>query len=194
MVANYSLMPAAILASLAVVVGCSPAESGSPVGASDGEAILNDVNATPVERPLPEPFRNAGIPTDADAALESPHHFELISLQPTQDESENGFHGWQVLGKTIVERSETRRDLVAAFRKGVQENKGIAAGCFQPRHAIRVVRGETTIDFVICFECMNVGVFEGTKRGNGFHTTSSPQPLFDEVLTAADVTLAPKSS
>jgi hypothetical protein len=47
-------------------------------------------------------------------------------------------------------------------------------------------------DFVICFECFQVKAFRSGKGESGFLITDSPAPLFDEVLKAANVTLAEK--
>jgi hypothetical protein len=134
------------------------------------------------------------IPVELQALLEKAEQFELLSLNPNfaQEKPKDGFHGWQVLGKTTVTDAEARKNLVAAFKKGVGENKGIAAACFNPRHGIRVTQDGKTTDFVVCFECAQVQVFAGDNQGKGFLITSSPQPVFDGVLKEANVPLAEK--
>src|SRR5262249_3205646 len=119
---------------------------------------------------------------------------ELLSLSPgrPQQKPKDTFHGWELLGKTTVNDAETRTKLVAAFKKGVDENKGVVAACFNPRHGIRVTHDGRTVDFVICFECFSVQVFAGDKQTKGFLITDSPASAFDSVLKEAKVPLAPK--
>jgi hypothetical protein len=130
------------------------------------------------------------IPDDLRAVLEKADQFELLSLNPEEpkEKPKDGFHGWQVLGKTTVKDAETRKKLVAALGKGVKENDGTVARCFNPRHGIRVTHDGKTADFVICFECFQVKAFAGDKL-QGFLVTNSPQPTFDTVLKEAKVPL-----
>jgi hypothetical protein len=128
------------------------------------------------------------------ALLEEAEQFELLSISPNRpkDKPKDAFHGWQVLGKTTVKDAETRKKLVAAFKKGVEENHGTMALCFSPRHGIRVTQNGKTADFVICFQCYQVKVIVGDKQWKDFLITKSPESTFDAVLKEAKVPLAPK--
>jgi hypothetical protein len=132
------------------------------------------------------------IPEWARAALEKADQFELLSLDPDrrQEKPKDDFHGWKVLGRTQVKDADTRKKLVAALKKGVGANDGAVANCFNPRHGIRAVHEGKTIDFAICFECLQVKAYAEEKREGGFLTTGSPQPVFDQVLREAGVPLA----
>src|SRR5215470_6841582 len=101
------------------------------------------------------------IPAKLLALLEKGEQFELLSLSPDRpkEKPKDAFHGWEVLGRTTVKNAEARKTLVAAFNKGVEDNKGIVAACFNPRHGIRVTHDGKTADFVICFECYQVQAF-----------------------------------
>ncbi|MCZ7648893.1 MAG: hypothetical protein M5U26_27160 [Planctomycetota bacterium] len=136
------------------------------------------------------------IPEAVQAALEKAESFTLYSLDPREREEKpkDAFHGYAVLGQTEVKEAETRKELLAAFKKGVEENQGEMAKCFEPRHGIRVKDGETTHDLVICFECLQVLSYRDAKeeREQHFLVSASPQPAFDAVLKAAGVKLAPK--
>jgi hypothetical protein len=134
------------------------------------------------------------IPDELQTILEKGEQFELLSLSPgyRQVKPEDAFHGWKVLGKTTVKDTEARKKLVAAFKKGVEENKGIVAACFNPRHGIRVTQDGKTTDFVVCFECAQVQVFAGDKQEKGLLITNSPPSVFDSVLKEANVPLAEK--
>jgi hypothetical protein len=133
-------------------------------------------------------------PADVLAALQKADRFELYSLDPDIPDvkPKNDFHGWKVLGKTLVKDAAARKKLVAALQKGVAENDGVAAGCFNPRHGIRVIGKNKTVELVICFECLQVQVFVGGQARQGFLTTESPQPAFDKILTDAGVPLPKK--
>ena len=139
-----------------------------------------------------EEKKNA-IPADVKTVLEKADTFELYSLDPGEESVKDGFHGWKVLGKTTIKDTDVRKEVIAALAKGVADNDGRAAKCFEPRHGIRVVHDGKTTDLVICFACYQVRVTQGDKRGEGFLTTDSPQATFDKVLKAAGVKLAPKS-
>jgi hypothetical protein len=134
------------------------------------------------------------IPEGPRGALEKAGQIELYSLDPDRGEEKpkDGFHGWKVLGQTTVKNADTLKALVAAFKKGVAENDGIVAGCFNPRHGIRVTHDGKTFDFVICFECYQVEVYIDGKKVKGFLVTRSPQKAFDKVLKDAGVPLPQK--
>src|SRR5437762_2765392 len=85
--------------------------------------------------------RTNKIPDAPRAILEQAGQIELLSLDPARqkEKPKDDFHGWKVLGKTIVKDATVCQRLVAALKKGVRDNKGIAAACFNPRHGIRVV-------------------------------------------------------
>lgn len=116
--------------------------------------------------------------------------FELYSLDPARGgpKPKVAFHGWKVLGKTAVKDKKTREKLIVALGKGMAENDGVVAGCFNPRHGIRAVKNGKTVDLVICFECYSFQIFEGKKASNAL-TTRSPAPTFNKVLTDAKVPL-----
>ena len=134
------------------------------------------------------------IPGQTLAALRHADRYELLSLDPgrlTRPVPDH-FHGWRVLGRTTIDDDATRAQLNEALRAGARENRGAAAGCFNPRHGIHVVRDGTSYDLVICFECLQVQVFEAGQPAEGFLVSESPQPAFDHVLRAAGVPLAEK--
>jgi hypothetical protein len=126
--------------------------------------------------------------------LEKAEQFELLSLDPERPKEKpaDAFHGWKVLGKTTAKDAETRKKLVAAFKKGVEDNDGAAAACFRPRHGIRVTHDGKTADFVICYECLFMQVFIGDKQEKGLRTTGSPAATFNAVLKDAKVPLPEK--
>jgi hypothetical protein len=136
------------------------------------------------------------IPKAVSSALEKADQLELLSLEPAwRKEVPNGsFHGWQVLGKTKIQDSKERDSLITQFKRAISESDGFAAACFNPRHGIRVTFDHKKIDFVICYECYRIEIFEDAKLIAKVLTTSSAQPFLDSILNKAGVPLAPKSS
>jgi hypothetical protein len=134
------------------------------------------------------------VPEAADRALAKADGVELYSLDPDprQTKDGGGFHGWKVLGKMEVKEAAARKELLGALRRSADENEVGPAMCFNPRHGLRLTAGGKTVDLVICFECFQVQVYEGTDKAKGFLITADPQPAFDRALTAAGVPLAGK--
>lgn len=135
------------------------------------------------------------IPEPANSSLTSADSMVLYSLNPdfrakgSKDKPQ--FHGWEVLGQTEIRDAATREKMTAALRQATANNPGVAAGCFNPRHGLRLVQGDKTIDLVICFECFQVQIFVGEEAVGGFLTTFHPRAAFDAPLTAAGIRIAP---
>jgi hypothetical protein len=131
------------------------------------------------------------VPEDARAILKYADQFELLSLNPSRlpGSAEGSFHGYNILGSTAINDADTLKRLVYAFEKGVSENHGFIAACFNPRHGIRVTSGGRTAEFVICFECAQVQVYVAGGVERTFLISGSPQALFNEVLRDAHVPL-----
>lgn len=125
------------------------------------------------------------MPAELQAALEKSDVLELLSLRPARIEKKQGatnFHGWEVIGRQWIRDPGLRKKLVASLLAGVQENEGIGAACFRPRHGIRVVQKGRYTDFIICFECYQVQVYLDDKPQKSVLTTRSPEETFNESL------------
>jgi hypothetical protein len=81
------------------------------------------------------------LPRGARTILDEADEFELYSLDPWGREPE-GFHGWKILGKTAVKDGTSRRSIIDALERGISENHGAVAMCFNPRHGVRAIRGD----------------------------------------------------
>jgi len=138
-------------------------------------------------------FTRDKIPRDAARALEEAEQYELYSILPRQEpaESRPEFHYYPVLGKTSITDRAARERLTETLKTG--SKSGDPKACFEPRHGIRVRKGERVTDFVICFECNQVQIWTNDQRSGGFVIGSSPQPVFDEILKAASIPLAPSA-
>ena len=123
--------------------------------------------------------------------LANADRFELLSLEPAGGPTEEAGHfwGWRVIGSVVV--TATDRDaLLSALERGIAENGGWVAACFIPRHGILAARGASSIDLVVCFECAQVYLYQDGRWAGSVLVAGSPQPLFDQVLSAAGVQLA----
>ena len=128
------------------------------------------------------PLRRNEIPSPAKSILENADRLELLSLEPhyRSDNSAGHFYGYPVRRTVVVTSPETREALVSAFERAVEENDGMVAACFNPRHGLRASKGTKHEDFVICFECLQV-VARGDVVGE-FLISDSAASVFDSVL------------
>lgn len=101
------------------------------------------------------------------------------------------FHGYPVLGKIELNDKTDRQTLLQALAQGIDDSDGTVAGCFIPRHGIRAVKGIQTLDYVICFECMQVVIHDNGVITQEL-TTDGPAATFNGYLTRAKVPLAPR--
>jgi hypothetical protein len=131
--------------------------------------------------------------------LEKPEQFELLSLDPSRFEKrrpKEEFHCWRILGSMTVKDRESQNELVTALKKCVVESKRLVAGCFNPRHGIRVIQDGKTYDLVICFECLQVLVYlneNNLKPDNNFlirDSSQSAESLLNRVLMKQKIPLA----
>lgn len=128
-------------------------------------------------------------PGDVREAFEKAAEFDLYSLDPSDGGREAvGFHGWKILGKTLV-KEEVAKKVRDAVDKGRRESDGTVAKCFEPRHGIRIVREKKTYDLVICYACLSAEVYEGEEMRSRFLTTPAPAEVLNKVLADAKVPL-----
>jgi hypothetical protein len=94
-------------------------------------------------------------------------------------------HGWEILKRYPVASAHDRAQLIQALEDGqadARRNPEPPVDCFNPRHAIRTIDGETTTDRLICFECRNIMVWTNGEMTGGSATSASPQAVFDSYL------------
>src|SRR5262249_52718145 len=127
----------------------------------DDEEELDEDDFDPSDNVFPDSFR---------AVLDAADTVELLSLDPNDadfddededDESEarprvvnpspppapaDLFHGFLVLGKTVLEDPAERSAILSALYRGIDESDGDVVMCFDPRHGIRARRGEAVVD------------------------------------------------
>lgn len=128
--------------------------------------------------------------------LNAPEALTLYSINggeapvEQKDNSAENFHGSPVLGKTEITDAATRREIIAAIKKGMADSDGTMAKCFWPRHAIRAMENGKTTDYVICFQCLQLAIHEADDVRIEPITTS-PKATLNQQLQSAGVRLAP---
>lgn len=153
----------------------------------------------------PSHIINSGLTTQRKT-LENSEQFTLYSLDPcsiyaiaTDNPKEDHepkpnttlkekFHRYTVLGKTRIVDSAIKARLIRALYGGIDEGGSAGIICFNPRHGIRVVRGEQTVDLLICFECQKIYAYTNSSSGRAY-TSGSPQKIFDSTLVDAKIPL-----
>jgi len=101
--------------------------------------------------------------------------------------NEKVFHGFNILGKANIGSEVEKKALLDALASGIPMSPPIAPSCFYPRHGLAIRSGTNNSDYVICFECRKVRVYN--PRGN-FLVTTSARDTFNEVATAHRLPIA----
>ena len=112
-------------------------------------------------------------------------------VHPTKLQTGNGFDGFPVLGSVEITDAATRKKLIAALEVGIDGSDGTMAKCFWPRHALETKVDGRQTKFIICFECLQIKIISNGKEDRVVATTREQKSVFDDVLTAAGVELAP---
>lgn len=66
--------------------------------------------------------------------------------------------GFEVVDFKVF-NGELVQDVTSMFRNAIYGENG-ASACFQPRHALSVKTQDHLYDFILCFECGNMGLYE----------------------------------
>jgi len=125
----------------------------------------------------------------------APEQLTLYSIDGVRDprnmpKAEEQFHGYPVLGKIEVTDAKVRQEIMAAIKDGMARSDGALPKCFWPRHAIRAFEKGKKIDYVICFECLQLQIHaNGTPQTEP--TTREPQSVLNKHLKAAGIPIAP---
>lgn len=73
------------------------------------------------------------------------------------------FHGYEILAEVTVSSGNQRKGAAAFLGSKLHWSEFRKAACFNPRHGMKLVSGKRTLEFLICFECWQVDVYEGGK-------------------------------
>ena len=107
--------------------------------------------------------------------LDSADSAILYSLDPNAAPG-NKFHYFRILGKTKLNRDETR-EAAHAFDKAIAGFGDEMANCFNARHGLRIVSAGHIYDYLLCYECDQVEVFIDDKLVADLGAAGSPNVL-----------------
>lgn len=108
--------------------------------------------------------RPEGLSDEAFSRLESAQSFEIVSMYPFDDFEERDewrsgewsekLGGFPIIDTAMLDDPAERREILSAYNRALKTSDG-AAGCFYPRHGLRIKDGETWWEIAICYECAN---------------------------------------
>lgn len=139
---------------------------------------------------------------DVDQAFVDAQTFTFYTVDPDPrkaarhrtegaDEAEvETLRDWVVLGKVEVTDKADRRMLLAAMQRGIDESDGSVALCFNPRHAMRIGDGTDSIEYIICFECLQVQTHYSVGGQKTDRTSDTPANEFNAFATKKGLPIA----
>jgi hypothetical protein len=92
------------------------------------------------------------------------------------------FNGYPIRKQVTVDDAITGQKLASVTAKDMRSQLS-SSKCFEPRHGLRVRKGTTYFDLVICYTCNNVEVYSPTHAGGTVAIASASESLLNEVLT-----------
>jgi len=133
-------------------------------------------------------------PQDAAQALASATKVTLYSLDPSRSlEPQSGkqkksmLHDCTILGKVEL-RNTAAKQATKAFQDAVFGWRGSAGACFDPHHALSVVSGGHTYDYLLCYSCGGMAIYKDGEFIAKFGASGSAR-ILNKLLTANRVPL-----
>jgi hypothetical protein len=132
------------------------------------------------------------LPQSMRDVVRNADHMEILSLDPSHEidrTAKDRFHGYRILGRTVLSASGQRTQLAESFLKSMEDYDWDVAMCFSPRHGLIVRQGWKKVEVVICFECAQL---YASNQMETFRAAIGPigSSDFNAVLKAAGVPLA----
>ncbi len=163
-----SILP---LVFVAMAFGISPTASGPPEEDEKARWERLELRLSELESQMENKEWAVAIRKSIDAfraELAAADRVEIYSLSPQplpkdQVADKPAFHGYEILGTSQGTRSQLK-EATRFLGKVLHWNELRKALCFNPRHGLRAICGKRTFEFLICFECNTVRVFEGNER------------------------------
>ncbi len=113
---------------------------------------------------------------------------QLLALNPQLAEESAApraggdvFHAYSVLGRARIVEPAEQDALLRALGDAERASDGTAAKCFFPRHGLSVQRGSASVDYVICFECLQMKEVRGAQERTVLISRAT-EPEFDAAL------------
>lgn len=101
-------------------------------------------------------------------------------------------HDYAVLGKHALTPME-KGEILNAFFRGMDNDDGKRAACFNPRHALVGEYQGKKVEIVICFECFSFNLYvDGKHISSTLGATDSPARVFNAMLKKHGVKMPAK--
>ena len=68
-------------------------------------------------------------------------------------------HGYGFVDTAEVKDTDLIRDIISELQYELNRTRSGYAMCFAPRHAVSIEVAEKRVDFLLCYQCKNVGVY-----------------------------------
>lgn len=151
----------------------------------------------PQERPLPEEsplpewrVEMRSIGNRVQEALSKDEGMELIFLVPDEfygppkkEPDTEYFNWWKVVGRVQL-NDQQQQEVAKLLSTDIETNwmKG-PAGCFEPRHALRVTTSDGPFDIALCFHCHELWCFDadGNRMKSQVGISESLQPVLNQL-------------
>ncbi|HEV8577488.1 MAG TPA: hypothetical protein VGX68_00280 [Thermoanaerobaculia bacterium] len=130
------------------------------------------------------------LPAAAAQALHGAGQIVLYSLEPWEQAGANEevLYRFKVLGRKELDREQSAK-AVAELEAAIAGWDGMVAMCFDPRHALRVKTAVHTYDYLLCYACHQLYVYEDGKLIKELGAAGSAKVL-NELLSAAKIPLS----
>lgn len=133
------------------------------------------------------------LPPASAAVLAEADTFEVLALDPGGPEAAEAppaetFHGFKIVAKAAVPSREAQKRIVDIVDDGVRSG-GTRAKCFNPRHGIHAVKAGHVVDLVICYQCGEVDLHDGSITRD--LDTADVRAKLDVEMKAVGVTALP---
>ncbi len=128
------------------------------------------------------------LPKKSRQVLEQATELELFEIEsclrgafPKLEQIESDkFQGCRILKKAVVADANLKQQVLDGLFYGVGSATN-GAGCFAPKHGIRVAHEGERVELVICFHCSNFRGISSVSTVGGL-ISSAPRELFDRIL------------
>jgi hypothetical protein len=138
-----------------------------------------------------KPISNTALPLAAEEALRESTDITLFSLDPEIHDGSGlpRMRGFCVLGQVAIQGSN-RNEVVQAIRQDIAGWEGKMDLCFYPRHAVRATYNGVSYDFLICYQCSNLQVFDSSDRPPAVIGVSGTGDVFNKILHNAGIAMS----
>jgi hypothetical protein len=142
-----------------------------------------------IENPA-DPVKENKLPPEAEQALGAPGKVTLYSLEPWDRPTpgDKTLRNVKVLGQTELDEGRGAK-AIAKLKAAVSGWDGMMSAYFDPSYALRVTAKEHTYDFLLCYECHLLAVYQDDQLLTTLGASGSPKVL-NELLSAAKLPLS----